>query len=63
MIEIVGKDGLIYNIDVRCPASEVDGLNGGRRHPASDTQERFLLLLDALRFDEQPLKRAPRIIP
>ncbi len=54
MIEVVGKDGVIYHLDVECPASFVD-----RAIPnASPAEQRVLEMLKQL----PGLAREPRII-
>lgn len=41
MIEVVGKDGMIYHVDVHCPGSDIDH----KTKHLSDVEERFLKVL------------------
>jgi hypothetical protein len=44
MIEIVGKDGVIYHAEVTCPASDIDA-DAGEYRALSDVEQRFLKVL------------------
>lgn len=53
MIEVVGKDGMIYHVKVACPASDIDY---SEARALSDVEQRFLKVLG------EGTKREPRIV-
>ena len=57
VIEVVGRDGVIYHVRVECPASGVDRQERESGISLSDVQQRFLKVL------KEGTAREPRVVP